>query len=146
MNQEFPFLPIATIGELVLARHTQTLDIVLVIRTAAGAVSQSLSDEHAINLGLALIRESEKRSQRTEAVIENLQRALKAQEEKKDANQKDTRDPVDDDATAPAADNDGVGGSGRGNGERRIFRPSATGNEDSQCGNKGREEYPVSNK
>lgn len=76
-----PFLPVTTVGEVVIGRHKETLDLVIGMSTSVGPVTQQLSDELAVQLGLELIRESGRRAIRTQALLSGMQRALEATKE-----------------------------------------------------------------
>lgn len=79
-----PFMPITQAGDIIVSRHRETLDLVLVFQTPVGPLSQTMSDEVAIDLAVKMIREVGRRGERTAQVMRNLHGALEAQKERDD--------------------------------------------------------------
>ena len=76
---KLPLLPVTVVGDIALARDQKSLDMVLVLRSRTGPFTQVMSDEVAMRLGIELIRESGRRSERTQQIINTLYGALAAQ-------------------------------------------------------------------
>lgn len=119
---QLPYLPVTQVGEVMIARHRETLDLVLILNTPRGPVAQMMTDEIGQQLALEVIRETGRRSERTQTVTNNLgqavQQALEQFQDKESGNETQQGENVStgDDGSVGSV----FGGNGAGSPGQRV--------------------------